>query len=220
MDGATAPLIPLAIIALTLSVLSSSVASQIIISISEFQMDLGREVSVPIELINSGEVAGGYVKIEYDESIVEVLNVTMGDFPLLAAKIDKEKGTISLAVASATAVGKSRAVLAKIRLKAVSTGSTFLNITYAELNDERGNLVTPKTVDGKIVVKEATQTITMTTIQTITATIISTYTLTINHTIVSQKILEPINMIDKILPYILLVIAVVIFIITLKSSRP
>ncbi|MEM2293466.1 MAG: cohesin domain-containing protein [Nitrososphaerota archaeon] len=196
---------------------------EVIVSMGDFQLKVGDEMEVPVEIINSVNIAGGYVKIEYDKSILNVTDIKEGDFLSPIIKIERDKGLIFIAVASPTAVGKSKATLAIIKFTALSSGASLLKISYAELNDERGEVITPKVINGKITVtveekeSDVTTTLTQTFISTVTVTY--THTLTTTQTFTQKLNLEIADILSNFLPYALLITIVIIFLIVLKIYR-
>lgn len=113
---------------------------------------VGGTKEVPVELLNGNDVAGGTFKIGFDPSIVTVESVGDGDFFTPTANIDNVSGTVTIAVARLDAVGTSSSTLAKVIFRAVSTGSSDLNVQDAVLNNVGGTLLTPTEYDGKITV--------------------------------------------------------------------
>jgi len=111
---------------------------------------LNQSITVPIEILSATEVAGGKAKIQFNSSNVTVEEVTSGDFGAPIANINNGEGFVYVAVAMATAVGESEAILANLTFNLTSTGNTSLHIEDAELNNESGNLLTPATIDGSI----------------------------------------------------------------------
>ena len=92
----------------------------------------------------------------FNASIVRAEEVTAGNFGTnVTANIDNANASVYVAVANASAVGISEAVLANIVFKGLSAGFTTLEIHDAYLNDEYGNDIFPETSDGKIDVTKA-----------------------------------------------------------------
>ena len=124
------------------------------INIGSYTTYVGSNVTVPIEITNATDVAGGSAKISFDPSIVNVQELLPGDFGATVANINNTIGFVSIATSSTTAVGKDTAdaELASIKFKGISKGLTTLNITEAYLNYETGTGFTPETSDGEIAV--------------------------------------------------------------------
>lgn len=196
---------------------------EVVVSMGDFQVKKGSETEAPVEILNGVNIAGGYVKIEYDRSILNVTDVKGGDFSSLIINIERDKGLIFIAVASPTAVGKLKATLAIIKFTALSSGTSLLKISYAELNDERGEIITPKVINGKITVtveeKESDVTTTLTQTFTSTVTVTYTHTLTTTQTITQKLNSEIADVLSNFLPYALLITIVIIFLIVLKIYR-
>ena len=121
------------------------------INLGSYTTYVDSNVTVPIELINATEIAGGSVNISFNPSIVNVQEVLTGDFGTPSANINNTNGFVRVAVSRETAVGKANAKLASIRFKGISKGITALNFTDAYLSDETGHNITyPETVNGSI----------------------------------------------------------------------
>ena len=118
--------------------------------IGSYGVQKGSVVSVAVVVTNAESVAGGSVKVSFDSSIVKAQRVLAGDFGEPVANVMNDKGSVLLAVARPTAVGKREAVLAVIEFKGVREGKTELRIESAQLNDEKGNLFTPSVSNGLI----------------------------------------------------------------------
>jgi len=193
---------------------------EVVVSVGDFQVKEEDEMEVPVEILNSLNIAGGYVKIEYDRSILDVADIKEGDFSSPIVKLERDKGLISIAVASPNAVGKSKATLAIIKFIALSPGTSLLKISYAELNDERGEIIIPKAINGRVTVQEKENIITVILTQTFISTVTVTYThmLTITQTVTQKLSSEIADILSGFLPYILLIAAVVIFLVVLKIS--
>ncbi len=198
-------------------------SDEVVVSIGNFQAKEGDEIDIPIEILNSLDVAGGYVEIEYDKSIVNVVEVREGDFPLLVMKIEKDKGIVSIAAASHTAIKNSKAILAVIKFTSFSSGTSLLKINYAELNDETGKIITPKVINGMITVQEKenimTATFTYTHLSTLTLTHTQVLTTTQTITVTHETSPRLTDVLTNILPYILLIIAVIVLLMAIKVYK-
>ena len=129
------------------------------VKIGEYTINLNSdgEVTVPVEILNATDVAGGSVNISFDSSIVEVQTVTSGHFGTSLFYIDNTNGFVRVAAAGTTAVGMEEAVLANILFKGTSEGHTDLNIRDALLNFEDGTTTTPAAIPGSITVERYMQ---------------------------------------------------------------
>jgi len=124
------------------------------VSIGSYELSLNSTQVIPVIIKNASLVAGGAINIAFDNSIIEVLDVTAGDFPTIVPNINNDEGFVSISVASMEACGKSEAILARIHVRGISIGETPLTIIRAELSDENGNLITPNVEHGFIRVLE------------------------------------------------------------------
>jgi len=120
------------------------------VSIASYKVQIGLTVNVAISVTNAEGVAGGSVKVFFDKSIVGVQKVLAGDFGTPVVNIRNEEGFVYIAVAQPKAVGKHEATLAIIEFKGLMEGKTTLRIENAQLNDEKGNLLTPTVTNGLI----------------------------------------------------------------------
>jgi len=134
------------------------------IFIGSYEVDINSIVDVPITVINANNIAGGFIEIRFNNSVVTVENIMEGDFGQPIAYVNNTEGVIRVAVARATAVDKQNATMAIIKLKGVEQGSTNLTIINAELNDDEGNLIYPSYSHGSInVIPEFTSVAVLTT---------------------------------------------------------
>ncbi len=123
--------------------------------IASYDVYADSNVTIPVEITNATDIAGGSVKIVFNASIVHAQSVTPGHFGTnITASIDNTSGSVHVAVANTTAVGIEEAVLANITFKGLSGGFTALELQNASLNDEQGNVIIPETSDGTINVVE------------------------------------------------------------------
>lgn len=127
---------------------ANDVNSPISITIGSFTTYVHSNVSVPVELSNANDIAGGSVKITFYSSVVNAKEVLPGDLGTPIANINNSAGFVYIACASPTAVGKETARLASITFEGLSEGLTPLDIQDAALNDEHGNLITPETTSN------------------------------------------------------------------------
>ncbi|MBL7117595.1 MAG: DUF3344 domain-containing protein [Candidatus Syntrophoarchaeum sp.] len=141
---------------------SINVCTPLVMNIASYDVCVGSNVTVPIEITNAADIAGGSAKIVFNASIVNVQAVTPGHFGVnTTANIDNTNGSVHVAVANATAVGIEEAVLANFSFKGLSEGFTALGIQNAILNDEDGNVIIPETSDGTVdVIEELDLTVT------------------------------------------------------------
>ena len=154
------------------------------VSIDSYQISLGSTQTIPIVIKNAGSIAGGSINITFNRSILEVIEVVADDFPMITSNINNSGGFVVISAISAKAIGKDETILANITIRGISIGESPLAITWAELSDENGNLITPNIENGSVRVLGATTTpattvtttVTTTATQATTATIISTVT--------------------------------------------
>ena len=154
------------------------------VSIDSYQISLGSTQTIPIVIKNAGSIAGGSINITFNRSILEVIEVVADDFPMITSNINNSGGFVVISAISAKAIGKDETILANITIRGISVGESPLAITWAELSDENGNLITPNIENGSVRVLGATTTpvttvtttVTTTATQATTATIISTVT--------------------------------------------
>ncbi len=139
-------------VGLAVSLVATSGSEPATISIGSYATYAGSTVTVPVEILNATEIAGGSANISFNPSIVNVQEVLPGDFGAPTANINNTAGFVSIAKSTATAIGKDPAELASIRFKGISKGITSLNFTSAWLNYENGTGFTPETADGNITV--------------------------------------------------------------------
>jgi len=155
------------------------------VSIDSYQISLGSTQTIPIVIKNAGSIAGGSVNITFNRSILEVIEVVADDFPMITSNINNSGGFVVISAISAKAIGKDETILANITIRGISVGECPLAITWAELSDENGNLITPNIENGSVRVLGATTTpaTTVTTTVTTTATQTTTATTTIISTV-------------------------------------
>ena len=139
-------------IGLVVSLVATSGSEPATINLGSYTTYAGSTVTVPVEILNATDIAGGSANISFNPSIVNAQEVLPGDFGAPAANINNTAGFVSIATSSTTAVGKDTAELASIRFKGISKGLTALNITNAYLNYGTGTGFTPTTSDGAITV--------------------------------------------------------------------
>jgi PKD repeat protein len=120
------------------------------VSIGSYRVQRGSVVDVAIVVTNAEGVAGGSVKVVFDKSVVEAQRVLAGDFGAPVANVRNDQGFVYVAVAQPSAAGKHEAILAVIEFKGVREGKTTLRVENAQLNDEKGNLLTPAVSNGLI----------------------------------------------------------------------
>jgi hypothetical protein len=142
----------LLLVALAIPALAYPAGEQI--SIGSYKVQKGSVVDVAIVVTNAEGVAGGSVKVVFDKSVVEVQRVLTGDFGAPVANVRNDQGFVYVAVARPEAVRKHEAILAVIEFKGVREGKTTLRVENAQLNDEKGNLLTPAVTNGLIEVYE------------------------------------------------------------------
>ncbi|MBL7117599.1 MAG: hypothetical protein ISS94_02285 [Candidatus Syntrophoarchaeum sp.] len=141
---------------------ANEVNAPLSITIGSFTTYVNTNVTVPIELLNANDIAGGSAKITFNPTIVIAKEVLPGDFGTPIANINNSAGFVYIACASPTAVGKETAKLASIAsitFEGLSEGLSSLDIQDATLNDEHGSLITPETTsNGEINVGARTRT--------------------------------------------------------------
>lgn len=123
------------------------------VSLGSHSIAVGATIPIAVNMTGSDQVAGGFVKIEFNNSVVAIENVSPGDLGSPTTVIDNQNGFVSIAVAQASAIGRSQATLAVINVRGVSAGETDLQISEVELNDAAGNLMTPGIEDGLVSVQ-------------------------------------------------------------------
>jgi hypothetical protein len=127
------------------------------INIGSYNVASGSTVDVTIQVENATLIAGGFVTITYDPTIVNVTNVLSGDFGELHANTNIA-GVVTLGTAGATAIGTSSAVLGVIKFEGVSSGTStlaFQAYPNSYLSLENGSLVEASLSDGSITVSGA-----------------------------------------------------------------
>ncbi|MFQ6121419.1 MAG: cohesin domain-containing protein [Methanosarcinales archaeon] len=125
-------------------------ASEEAISIGNYSVDINSNITIPIEISNASDIAGGSVNLTYNSSLATVQSITSGDFGNPTYNIGS--GYVKIAVSSASAIGKENATLANLTFKGIATGTTTLELKSAELNDANGSLITPKVINGSLTV--------------------------------------------------------------------
>jgi len=123
-----------------------------LLSIGGYEVNIDSEITIPIIVKNASNIAGGSLKILFNSSIVNVKNISSGDFGTPETNIKEEY--VYIAVVTANAVGKEEAILANIKFKGLLKGNTSLNIENANLNDESGNLISPMIDNGTLEVNK------------------------------------------------------------------
>jgi len=124
-----------------------------IVSLGSHSIGVGAIAPISVIVTGSDQVAGGFLKIEFDNSVVAVDHVSPGDIGSPITVIGNQNGFVSIAVAQATAIGRSQAILAVINVRGVSAGESDLHLSEVYLNDEAGNLMTPGIEDGLVLVQ-------------------------------------------------------------------
>lgn len=168
-------IILLILVAVAMPSKASSIEILVAIKPPNTTITLGEETLIPIIIQGSNEIAGGMVKIAFDPKIISIEEVVKGDYSKPVYKISTE-GVVTIALALPQPPAKDNAVYAYLRVRAVGLGETEITILKAELNDEEGNLIYPKTINAKIKVVAPVET------KTITETIVSTKTITFTKT--------------------------------------
>jgi hypothetical protein len=121
------------------------------ISIGDAEVGLGQEVTIPVMLYNSPGIANVGVKLSYNASVVNVTNITQGDFTSFFDFDDtnRDDGWVSINthVAGQDLIGEL--VVANVTLKAVgSSGSSPFHLEILASSDMYGNRVLAGTDDG------------------------------------------------------------------------
>jgi hypothetical protein len=114
------------------------------VAIGSYQADVGSMVDISVNVTGAENVAGGSVKIIFNNSVIIVENVVEADFGSPIANVNNTEGFVHIAVARATSVGKTNATLAIIRFRGIGEGNTPLRIEDVELSDEKGNVTIPQ----------------------------------------------------------------------------
>jgi hypothetical protein len=123
------------------------------VNLGSHSIAVGATIPISAMITSADQVAGGFLKIEFDNSVIAIDNVTAGDIGSPTTVIDNERGFVSIAAAQATAIGKDQAILAVINVRGVSAGEANLQISEVELNDAAGNVMTPKAENGLVSVQ-------------------------------------------------------------------
>ena len=163
------------------------------VSIGSYQISLGSAQTIPIIIKNASLIAGGSVNITFNRSILEVIEVVANDFPMITSNINNSRGFVVIAAISATAIGKDEAILANITVRGISVGESPLTITWAELSDENGSLITPNIENGSVMVSGAATTPATTVTTTVTAispTTVIRYFTSVTTRIVEKRIID------------------------------
>ena len=127
-------------------------ASAVNMNIGESSIVIGQEVTLPLVIRNSNDIAGGSVNILFNPSILKAVSISRGDFGVPIQNIDNITGSMFIAIAGTTAIGKNEAILANITFRGEKEGNAPLNLTDAELNTEDGSLISPILGNGSITV--------------------------------------------------------------------
>ncbi len=122
------------------------------VTVGDYSIGIGEEATVPITVLDAENVAGGVVKITFDPAVVSAQEAVAGDFLAFMPLIDNSDGWVKLVAASANAVNKNEAVLARIVFKGAAAGATDIRIEYASLNDGFGMPLTSGIRNGSITV--------------------------------------------------------------------
>lgn len=150
------------------------------ISIGSYQVNLNSTQVIPIVIKNARSIAGGSVNITFSRSVLKIMEVSAGDFPMITSNVNNSRGFLVISAISATASEEDEAILANVAVKGVSVGESPLVISSAELSYGNGSLIIPNLENGSVKVLGATAT----TIQTITSFVTLTAT-TITSTVTS-----------------------------------
>ena len=127
--------------------------ARVTVAIGNYTIGLNDTTLVDIVVYNASRIAGGFMSIAFNDSVVNVIDVLPGDLGQPIYNI-LGNGTVKIAIAGVSALNKSKIVLAKLLVKGVDKGVSPLNIIEAELNDEEGNLIKPRVINGSITVIE------------------------------------------------------------------
>jgi len=120
--------------------------------IDDYSVAVGTEITIPLNIFESESIAGGFINISFNSSIIYIKNVTAGDFGSPVANINNTNGWVRIVAADNKAINKNTSVLANLVINGTSNGSSDLIFEYVSLNNGTGDLVTPLISNGRITV--------------------------------------------------------------------
>jgi hypothetical protein len=121
--------------------------------------------TVTVMVDDAADLGGFEFELAYEPLVVQVENVTFGDFlgstgrntALLGPDIDNDAGTVTFGGFSfgSEPGPDGSGALALVRLKAVGLGSSPLDLQDVQLTDTKANPQTPSVEDGMVTVSSA-----------------------------------------------------------------
>ena len=124
-------LIPLILIVL-MNPCMSIASSAHKIYIGSKTLKVGSEATMEIRILGAEDVAGALIEVAYNSSILRIVSVERGDFQVFGSNHSR-LGSLRIVGASAEALGKSEALIAKVTFKGISSGASALKIVRAEI---------------------------------------------------------------------------------------
>jgi len=103
-------------------------------------LKVGSEATMEIRILGADDVAGALIEVAYNSSILRIVNVERGDFQIFGSNHSRP-GSLRIVGASAKALGKSEALMAKVTFRGISSGASALKIVRAELCYENGTFI-------------------------------------------------------------------------------
>jgi len=103
-------------------------------------LKVGSEATMEIRILGADDVAGALIEVAYNSSILRIVNVERGDFQIFGSNHSRP-GSLRIVGASAKAIGKSEALMAKVTFRGISSGASALKIVRAELCYENGTFI-------------------------------------------------------------------------------
>ncbi len=103
-------------------------------------LKVGSEATMEIRVLGAEDVAGALIEVTYNSSILRIVNVERGDFQIFGSNHSRP-GSLRIVGASAEALGKSEALMAKVTFRGISSGASALKIVRAELCYENGTFI-------------------------------------------------------------------------------
>ncbi|RLG95905.1 hypothetical protein DRO37_00905 [Candidatus Bathyarchaeota archaeon] len=103
-------------------------------------LKVGSEATMEIRILGAEDVAGALIEVTYNSSILKVVSVEQGDFQVFGSNHSRP-GSLRIVGASAEALGKSEALMAKVTFRGISSGASALKIVRAELCYENGTFI-------------------------------------------------------------------------------
>jgi adhesin HecA-like repeat protein len=102
-----------------------------LISIAEYNRSFGENVTVEVLVEPASTIVGGSFDICFDESVVNAVSLSSGDFGEPVYVIDNDAGVIEATTEGAAVEGKDVAVLARVTFRETGDGFTVLQLQKA-----------------------------------------------------------------------------------------